>query len=226
MAFLDLRTRAAYLVQLVLRTDVSPSADWPALVNSALTDFSWDTEYNQEEVTFSTVANQAEYTITGQSFKTIKDVAYGTNQALYKSSESEERRGDDLWYLRTAAQPSRYVVSRGNVVRLIPKPVNSGDIVTVRGTRAAPALSADTDVPGCPDTFQEAIALRAAWLHCQTMATDEISAAVISGYDVSYRRYVADLRLWLSQERYNGQLQRRVSRPRRPRLPVRGFYPL
>jgi hypothetical protein len=222
--FSDLKARAAYLAQVAGAKDTQqPAPDWAALVQAALVDFSWEVEWNQEQVTFQTVVNQAEYAISGNDFRAMKYAAYGT-LALEKTSEDDEYRRDPVWYLAAAATPQRFYNPSANVVRLVPTPVQGGVTVTVRGTRVAPAFTSDTDSPSCPDTYHEALALRAAWLYSQNAVTGELDAAVVDSYNKQYLQYIETAQNWQAQERYSGQLVRKVSRPCRPRVHLRGYF--
>ncbi len=221
--FVSLRQRASYLAMQSGWDGVNPQPDWFALVNQALGDFSWDTEYNQEELTITSVANQASYLLPTPYFKTIKDVAYNT-LLLAKSSEADERKIDPLWVIRPAGTPARYLIPGPNVLRIIDIPSTSGDTIDVRGTRFAPALVNDTDAPGFPDTWHEAVALRAAVLHCEPFVSGD-GVTKLELFREQYAGMVKACKTYLAEDRY-GSLQRTVSSPlrRRSYLRLSGRY--
>lgn len=221
--FADLRQRAAFLAMQVGWSDTAPQPDWSDLVNRALVDFSWETEYNEEEITFASVANQPVYTVPTPYFKTVKDVAYATEttapRLLRRTSETDERKTDPLWFTRVAATPVRYLIVMPNVIRLVDMASNSGDTVTMRGTRVAPALENDSDLPGFPDTWHEAIALRAAILHCEPWAAGDALARV-QNYVQQVGAMSGACKIYLSGERYS-RIQRSIERPIRRRSYIR-----
>ena len=227
MQFSDLRMRSAFLAGVAVAAGDVPAPDWPTLVNQAYSDLSWDTEFNEEEVTVSTVSNQAEYTITGAYFKAIKECAYvpasGSGAIrLTHSSENEEKQRDPLWFTRTGtSSPSRFLTPRPNVLRLIDKPNVSGDSVTVRGTRGVGALVNDTDLPAIPDTFHEAIALRAATLYALPLVEMD-GMPRLEIYREQYQGFVAAIKQWMGGQRYSG-MRRQVQRGYRGRTPLQGY---
>ena len=223
MQFTDLTQRAAFLAKQAGWDEAFPAPDWKALVNRGLQDFSWDTEYNEEEATITSVSNQATYIIDAtanpRTFKSFRAVAYATQttspQNMRLTSEGDEAATDPLWWQRPSGTPARFLIPGPNVIRLHPKPNVSGDTVTIRGTRAAAPLALDADVPGFPETWHEALALRAAVLHCEPWATSD-DAARVQLYREQYAGMVRACVQFLSSNRY-ARLQRRVERPNRRR---------
>jgi len=217
--FQALQMRAAFLAARPGFLEARPDPDWASLVNEALSDFSWDTEYNIEEYTFSSVANQGVYPLTTagdtRSWKYVTDCAYTTNSALQITTEQTERARDPLWLVRPADTPARFFLSGPSLLRLIPKPSQGGDQVTVRGVREAPVLALSTDVPGIAGTYHEAIAVRAATLHLEQYASSEPEWGRLTLYRNQYDGEVKDCKRWLAED--DAQLQRRTRR----RLPDR-----
>lgn len=223
MNFGALKARAAFLAMQNKWDKAAPQPDWAALVQRGLVDWATDTEYNEEESTFPTVANQASYTLSTPYWITIKEVIYNSNTPLDKSSAQQEWSVDPLWTQRTATTaPSRFIVTSPNVIRLVDKPSAGSIDVYIRGTRVPAALSADTDSPLFLDTWHEAIALRAAVLHCRPWVTGEEDVARIERYSAQYKGMVLECKVSLSGERY-GQLERRVRRPARRRVSTTNF---
>lgn len=220
MDFTALQARLTYLLSYEGWADDNPAPDTAALINRGLVDFAWDTEYNRAEYQFNTVINQAEYTIPAPDFRAISDVAYGTSSILTKTSEGALRQEDPLWFVREAGVPADYLIVRPNVIRLHPKPVAEVEI-TVRGTRNPAALSGGTDTPACPETFHEAIALRAAVLYGEAHATGDALKRILS-YREQYKGHVAALKHYLDVERRNGQ-GRMVAHPSRHRVSYAGY---
>jgi hypothetical protein len=233
MDFLQLRNRAAFLAKQAGWQDAMPGPDWVDLVNRGLTDFSWDSEFNREQVNVTTVANQPTYTIPTPYFKSITDLAYTpvglVSNIIYPTTEIDERNYDALWYTRPAGTTMRYMVMAPNVIQLVPPSATSGDTMVVRGIRASPLMVADTDVPGqvsgsssytsFPDTWHEAISLRAAFLYCEQWAQDE-ALATIQEYRTQYQGMVEACRDYITQGR-SPYVQRVVSRPFRRRVYLR-----
>lgn len=233
MNFQDLKQRAAFLAQQAGSDKIAPQPDWGPLVNRGVVDFSWDTEYNQEDLTFTSVLNQSNYTLdsgaTPRLYKTISRMAYGTNtttpQTIVETSAADMDKADPLWWQRPAGQPVWWMFTEPNVLRIVPPPINSGDTIAISGTREAAALVNETDVPGFPATWHEAVALRAAVLHCEVWAKDD-GAAKVQLYREQYGGMVRACELYLAGNRYS-RLQRTVQRPWRRRtfnsLSGRGF---
>jgi hypothetical protein len=217
--FLELQQRAAFLASRPGYLQALPNPDWGDLVNGAIADFSWDTEYNVEETTFPTVVNQAEYPLATvgdpRGWKFISDVAYGTTSSLYETTEQTERAKDPLWLVRPADTPARYYLVKPSTLRLVAKPSQGGVTLTVRGVREAPPLVLDTDVPAIPGTYHEAIAVRAATLHLEQYASEPQDWSRMNLYRQQYDGQVKDCKSWLAED--DAQLQRRTRR----RLPDR-----
>lgn len=233
MNFAQLKQRAAFLAQQAGSDSIVPQPDWGPLVNRGVQDFSWDTEYNTEDLSFTSVLNQAAYTLDSSGsprlYKSIKRMAYGTNtttpQTIVETSESDMDKADPLWWQRPAGTVVWFLFTEPNVIRLVPPPIASGDTIMVSGTREALALSVETDVPGFPGTWHEAVALRAAVLHCEVWVKDD-GAAKVQLYREQYGGMVRACELFLAGNRY-ARLQRTVQRPWRRRtfnsLSGRGF---
>ncbi len=227
MQFTEICQRAAFLAKQAGWGEALPAPDWKALVNRGLQDFSWDTEFNEEEATITSVINQALYAIdigaAPRLFKSMRVVAYRTQtttpQDLPLSSESDEYASDPLWWQRTPGQPVRFLLPGSNQIRLHPAPATAGDTVTIRGTREAAPMTTDTDVPAFPATWHEALALRAAVLHCEPwVAGDDV--AKVQLYRQQYAGMVRACVQFLSGNRY-ARIQRKVQRPLRRRTYVR-----
>jgi hypothetical protein len=227
MQFSTIKQRAAFLAQQAGFDMAAPQPDWGALVSRALEDFAWDTEYNEEEATVTSVVNQSKYTIdsgaTPRTFRSVRCVAYATQTTspknLLLSSESDESAADPLWWQRPAGAPVRFLLPGSNQIRIVPACQTAGDTITIRGTRTPVALAADTDVPGFPETFHEAIALRAAVLHCEPWVGGD-DVAKVQLYRVQYAGQVKACIEFLSANRY-ARLARRVQRPNRRRTYMR-----
>ena len=223
MQFTEICQRAAFLAKQAGWGEALPAPDWRALVNRGLQDFSWDTEFNEEEANLVSVINQGTYAIDGgvapRLFKSIRVVAYGTQTStprdLPLSSESDEYAIDPLWWQRPPGQPVRFLLPGSNQVRLHPAPATAGDTVTIRGTREAAPMTGDTETPAFPATWHEAVALRAAFLHCAPWVTGD-DVAKVQLYREQYAGMVRACVQFLSGNRY-ARIQRKVQRPLRRR---------
>lgn len=225
MNFGQLKTRAAQLAALNGWDDVQPQPDWASLVNRALYLFSWNAEYASGTYTFTTIANQAEYNLpTPSDWVRVTDVARGNTASLELTDENILRRENDLWHVAPAATPDRYYISSPNTIRLYPTPAASGMTISLRGIRTDNALSADADLPDCPEPFHEGIALLAAWLHCKTFAQGD-DLAKVEAYHTEAFAYAEDCKLYLAQQS-TPVLQRFVRRSAPERLSLGWFrYP-
>ena len=227
MQFTDICQRAAFLAKQAGWGEALPAPDWRALVNRGLQDFSWDTEFNEEEATVTSVINQATYAIDSslapRAYKSIRVAAYGTQTTtprdLPLSSESDEYSSDPLWWQRPAGTPVRYLLPQTNQIRLVPAPATAGDTITIRGTREAAPMTNDTDAPSVPATWHEALALRAAVLHCEAWVTGD-DVAKVHFYREQYAGMVRACVQFLSGNRY-ARIQRKVQRPLRRRTYIR-----
>lgn len=227
MQFSEICERAAFLAKQAGWDGALPLPDWKALVNRGLQDFSWDTEFLEEEATLTSVVNQAVYTVDSSTpprpFKSIRAVAYATQTAspldLPLSSECDEAATDPLWWQRAAGSPARFLIPGANQIRIVPAPANGGDTITIRGTREALPMSADTDSPAFPATWHEALALRAAVLHCEAWVQGE-GGAKLQLYREQYAGMVRACIQFLSGNRY-ARIQRKVQRPLRRRTYIR-----
>jgi hypothetical protein len=211
--------RAAFLAAQTGFTDTVIDPEWTSLINAAYLDFAWETEFNQEEVSLFSVANQAEYSLDtareNRYFKFIKDVSYGVSASLWESSEVEESRADPLWYTRGMGTPSRYLVARPNILRLLPKPAQGHDLIIVRGIREPRILTDDGQEPAFPGVWHEALALKAAWDYTKAWV-GAADAERVSSYLGQYKRMVTECKDYLGHSRY-GTIHRLVRRPSRPR---------
>jgi len=179
-------------------------------------------------VTFSTVENQATYTLDTPYFHSIKAAAYYyTGNATYvhltESSETQELLMDPLWFTRPMGTPSRYLTPGANQITLVDPPSNTGDNVTIRGSRQAPALVNDTDLPAFPDTWHEALALKAAYYYTQALVTQPADVARVENYLQRYYKLVGECKTYISNERYSPVLRRQVRRGYRGRVTNFGF---
>ena len=210
MTLSDLKDRAAYLAKQAGYTEAVPAPDFGVLVNKGYVDWGWDTEFQNDSSTFTTVSNQAEYTLPTPYWKNIREVVYGTTIALRPSTEADEYVRDPLWTQRPMGTPDRYILERPNVIRLVDPPSNAGDTVSFRGTRTPAALSADTDLPLFPDTWHEAIALRAAVLCVESFVSADADVARVQDYRAQYVGMVKECKFYLTGQRYR-TLRRRMT---------------
>lgn len=232
MNYRELQQRSAFLARQAGSDKVAPQPDWPTLVNRAIQDFSWDSEYNIEEESITSVVNQSTYTIDGSAsprpFKSYRVVAYATQSTtpnnLIFTNENDRYNEDTLWWQRPVGTPNYFLVPASNQIRLFPTPSTAGDTVTIRGTREDVPLVDDTDTPNAPGTYHEAIALRATVLHCEPWVSGD-DAAKLELFRSQYGGLVRDCMEFLSGNRY-ARLQRRVDRPFRRRTFIRlsGHY--
>jgi hypothetical protein len=227
--FADMRLRTNFLaVQAMGSQAPVPAPDLVMLVNDAYGHFSWDTEFNEEQLAVQTVTNQAIYNIPTPYFKAIKEMAYtvastGGSIRLVESTETDERNMDPLWFLRPmTASPMRYLTTGPNAFRLVDMPATTGDTVTIRGTRMPPPLQLDTDTPIVPDPYHEAIVLLAAVHYCEALTNEELDTARIAKYEAEYWQKVRDCRTWLASQRYR-TLRRQVRRGYRGRVANYGY---
>ena len=201
MNYLDLQNRAKLLASLEGWTDVSPTPDWGALVNQAWVEFSWDGECIVGNTTFTTVANQGRYSLSG-TWKKLTDVVYdstATKQPMHHTSEDMERFARADWHVQPSGTPVRYTFSPFNSIFLVPPPSTAGITISVRGTTEGTALSSNTDVPPCPDVLHEAIALKAAILQGMVYAQGN-SQARLQMFQQRYDKFVNDARTYANFE--------------------------
>lgn len=232
MNFLDMRRRAQYLGQQGEWAEVNPAPDWGELINRGVADFSWDAEYFEDSTTITTVNNQAIYTvdtsIPPRYYKTIKIAAYtsisnAASVRLEKTTEMDENLRNPIWFTNPAGTPSRWLVPRPNTIQLVDPPSVSGDTITIRGVRADVPLVSDIDTVNVPDTYHEAIPLRAAILHMEGyLELTDTMAAKLNLYREQYSGFVKALRLYMGLERY-GVLRRQVRRGYRGRVGLIGY---
>lgn len=233
MDFAGMRRRAQYLGMQGQWAQANPAPDWPALVNRGVTDFSWDAEYFEDQTTIATVNNQAEYVIDlnipPRYYKTIKIAVYtslsnAASVRLTKSTELEEDLRNPIWFTNIAGTPSRWLSPRPNIFRLVDPPSMTGDQIVIRGVRADVPLVGDTDTPAFPDTFHEAIPLRAAILHMEQFVggDDSAEAGRLATFRTQYTGIVKAIKQYLGNERY-GVLRRQVQRGYRGRVGLIGY---
>jgi hypothetical protein len=173
MTFADLKDKTAEYLSFGNYSDVQPSPNLAVLVNEAYREIATESEFNWEATSFATVAGTAEYTLTNPpDWIRITDVLWGTSTVLYQADPIQVRRYDPLWTQAANAQSMYWWVPKPNVIRLYAPP-SSVVTINVYGSRDPTAFTADTDVPGFPIRYHEAIPLRAAWLHLKKVATGE-----------------------------------------------------
>ena len=167
MTFQEIRTRIQVLCKLGGWDNVDPPPDYAFLANAGVRQFSLEAQANQTNTTVTTVADQSEYalTTTAGSWLNIQDASYGTDQPLYKSTESQRRRENPLWFQDASGQPVYYWMVGSDTIKLWPPPSTAGVTIYLRGTQMDPVLTNDTDTPLSPIVFHEAICLFGAWFH-------------------------------------------------------------
>lgn len=227
MNYAALRARTAYLAAQAGWSDSSPPTGYAsqdlfigALVNEAYQEIAFETEYNIETDTFSTVINQAEYTLASvtsqtRAFVILREATYGTDTPLHQVSEDEIRRRNPLWLQEAGSTPAFFWTSTSGVLRLYPKP-SAVATVTVRGPREPLALSNDADLPTMPQAFHIAICLKAVILLAESWLAEEMDLARIGRYEESYALRASKLKRHAG-DADDAELQRYVS----PRLPGR-----
>lgn len=220
MNFLALRDRTRELCSVEGYADMSPPPDYAAAVNQALYSFSWEAEYNEKDLTFTTSANTAVYALPSKVVKYVKELIYDTGAgegaiALRLSSEAYERAIDPMWRMRPSSTPHSFWVPEPNVVRLYPAPSEGGKVCLAVCVCAEDALSADTDTPSCPEHYHEDIARLAAWFIGQTYATGEARERVL-GYRTEAMNHAGDIRAEYAQQHYHHlpRIQRTIRKRR------------
>lgn len=203
--FVQLRERAAFLAMQAGFAETPFAPDWVRLVNLAMTDFSFDTEFSVAQVTFLSSQNQAVYTLPAPDWKYVTDCLYGTGLPLVKSSEQAERDMNATWFVQPAGQPARFLMVGPNKIQLYPTPNDSATTIYVRGLQAAADLVAASDVPPFQSTFHEALALRAVviWLE------GWYQGPKLDLYRELYAGYVKQFRALQLKDEY-GTIQRSV----------------
>lgn len=218
MDYAAIQARAAFLAQACPSAfSIAPQPDWKALVNRGVQDFSWDTEYNYENGTFPTVADTAEYTIAAAgtpSWKFLEVMVRDSTGQIIPSDEQREYARNPLWIAQASSVPTRYWMSKPNTVYLFPVP-SGVYTITYRGCREAAALSLTTDTPGCPGTYHEGIALRAAILHIEPFMSQSSEMAKLDLYRTQYSGLVKSFRKVLAADDVQKQ---RSTTPRLPEL--------
>lgn len=176
-------------------SEVSPSPDYASLANRAWEMFAFDSECFVTVEAVLTVIGQAEYPLVN-FYKNLLDVSIGVN-GLLRSDELFERNLNPGWRVQTNGSPLRWVLSGFNKLTIVPPPALV-TTVFVRGAAYGAALAVDTDVPGCPTVYHEAIAIKAAILHAEIYATGEAMARLerLAGL---YAQMVGQCRLALLQ---------------------------
>ncbi len=198
MNYGQLKTRATALASFEGWTDVSPSPDWPTLVNQAWQEFSWEAELIIGSETLQTVIGQTQYTLAG-TYKALLDVSWN-GKSLLRSSEEFERNLNPNWLNATPGTPLRWTLSAFSVLSLSPPPA-SAQTLAVRGIQQGPPMVLDVDLPGqasgagtaIPANFHDAIAYRGAILHGQLYAQGE-GTQRLAGYQAQYEKFIADSR--------------------------------
>lgn len=220
MDFLALRDRVRDLCAAEGYADMSPPPDFAAAVNQALYMFSWEAEYNEREITFSTVAGVALYTLENPpDVKLVKDVYYHStlgagSTALVRSSEAYERSLDPMWRMKPNGTPYAYWVPEPNTLRLYPPPDASSIPCLAICICAEGPLTQDTDTPLCPAHYHEDIARLAAWHIAQAYATGEARERAF-GYRAEALNHAGDIRAEHAQQSYFNLTRKVRSVPRR-----------
>lgn len=217
MNFGQLKARLITFCKLEGWSETSPPPDWSALINQAVYEFSWRSEYNLTTATLTTVAGQAEYQLPNEPWKRISLALIGSSP-LRITDENTLSRERPTWLVDPNGTPDRIWNTDPQTVRLYPTPSSNGLTITVRGVQAAPKLVAETDSPLCPEHYHEGIALFAAYQHGKSFAREDAAAAV-TNYLNQAKSYIDDLRGYLSEETA-AVFQRRVRRDVTQRLPL------
>lgn len=192
MDFVELREETLEHCRLWGFDKTSPPPDTSRLVNRAYREMVWEAESRRSTLTLSTVADQAEYTLTSPDWKTILDVLHdGT--PVYPINESNLRMEDREWLDRDSATPRYYWIINNNILRFYPTPDTADLVITVYGTRAPAELSSDTDEPAIPVAYHEGIPLGAAYKHIRKYAKAQSRDAMKDMYD-EYQSYITKLK--------------------------------
>lgn len=227
MNYAALRARTTFLAAQAGWSDATPPTGYAsadlfvgALVNEAYQQLAYDTEYNIETDTFSTVAGQAEYTLAtataGQrGYVYVSEALYGTDTPLVQANESEIRQGNRMWLLDAGGTPTYYWTSTSGVLRLYQKPTGVAT-VTIRGPREPVPLSDDAHTPTMPGVFHIAICLGAVILLAESYLSEEMDLARIGRYEESYALRAGKLKR-IAGDADDSEAQRTVA----PRLPRR-----
>lgn len=194
--FVQLRTRAAALVELAGFTDTANTPDYSVLVNRAYDEFCWETECNlTSDATLTTVADQAEYTIPLPHFRTIYEVLYD-GYPLSRTSLAAVRESDPEWLTAASGTPDRYWRPKWSTLRLYVPPETASKTLTIYGSRSPADLSADGDCPDIPNAHHDGLAQRAAWLAMEAWVRGEERQALQDRID----QYLAGLRRMRAQQ--------------------------
>ena len=202
---------------------------WTTLVNQGVKQFSWDTEYNIEELTLTTVINQAEYTLTSPRWKYFYEVLYGTELVLELTSESRLRNYNALWRMQDAGQPVAYFFPMPSKIRLYPKPDTADDTLYLRGIREASPLTnvtpGTTDELPYPEAYHMACAHWAALIYLRKLygktKDEQLRAAIadqIAFCEGEYDRIKSEFVYWLATD--DAVIVRRTTYPTHDRIRI------
>ena|ERR1019366_6120105 len=228
--FVQMRGRAAFLAAQAGAIQANPQPDWGVEINNAVSVVSWESEYNVEAGTVSTVAGMPEYPLPMPMWKYIEEAMYQPNGnipalPLTQVNEGEIRRVDYMWQAQAVGTPTYFWVTNANKLRLYPPPGISGDVVTFRGSREAPALVNDNDMVVCPGAYHELHPLYAAINFWDTIAdAGENGAGDVGKLGRMQKKYdnlLQKLTDWINDD--NAAMQRTVVGRSPDRVPL-GIY--
>ena len=228
MSAIQLRIQA--LVELGGWSNVGSAIDYGKLANEGLRNVTELSQHNVEDLTFNTVASQAEYNLQASPIAAtvgpswiffFDDASRLTKNILRKTSEANVRRIDPLWNQQSASSPAWWWMSKPDTIRLWPCP-SAIEAVNFRGVRHEPALTDPTQVPLMPEKFHEAICLLGAY-HLGKLYARGDDIEVCKGYLAEGNAMAMKLREQMS-EADTGVIQRRVRRSQ-PEYLHMGIWP-
>lgn len=228
--FRGMRHRAAFLAMQAGSIQANPQPDWGDAINRAVSVVSWESEYNVETGQVTTINSQPEYSLPLPMWKYVEEAIYqpsGNIPALplYLVTEGEINQLDYMWMVQVAGTPIYFWVTNSNTLRIYPPPSATGDVITFRGSREAPALVNDTDMVACPGAYHELHPLHAAIEFWSSLVDGGDATAGDTGKLIRMQRKYDDLLQkltdWVNDD--NAALQRTVM-PRAPaRVPLGAF---
>lgn len=219
MDYQALQARLEALIKLGGWSNAQPPPDYGFLVNEGLRLFTRETQHNIEELTITTVATQATYSIYNvvggvtdrrDWIAFFDDALYQGTIWISQTTRDQLRVDDRLWRSKPAGQPVWWYWASPTEIGLYPVPSTSSVTVNFCGPRHEPKLVNDTDTPLFNEDFHEGVCLFAAWywgkLHTRG---DERSIAI--GYQQEALDYTARYRQTMAAQEAS-LVVRRVSR--------------
>lgn len=230
--FVQMRTRAAYIASQAGSMSATPQPDWKVEINNAVSVISWESEYNVETGSVTTIYGQAEYVLPFPMWRTVEMAIYqpqGQIPALPLQliTEQEMNKLDYMWVTQVAGTPIYFWITNSNTLRIYPPAAASGDLITFRGSREAQPLINDFDQVACPGAYHELHPLYAACNFWESLVQEgdvqsgKGDVGVLLRMQRKYDELLEKLTNWCNDD--NAALQRTVMSRPAPRVSL-GVY--